>query len=298
MTSFSHAVTGVLCWTLFALPLFADQPADEKLIRESVQAYVDAFNSGDAKLLASMWSPEAVYTNPDSGEQVVGQEAIESQFSGIFETSKGIKLTATTNSVEFITPTVAAEFGTAQVIRADDPPEETQYTAIYVKRDGKWLLERVTEEDVLMVKSNYEHLKELEWMIGNWVDEDDSATIETTCQWTKNRNFINRMFTVSVRNRIQLSGMQIIGWDPAKKQIRSWVFDSEGGFGQGVWSKKKDSWQIQVNGVTPEGNKSSAVNFITKLDNDSFTWQTVSRVADGQILPNVDPVIVRRQTSE
>ena len=30
---------------------------------------------------------------------------------------------------------------------------------------------------------------------------------------------------------------QRIGWDPAAKQIRSWEFDSEGGFGEGTWGE-------------------------------------------------------------
>jgi hypothetical protein len=30
------------------------------------------------------------------------------------------------------------------------PPEKSTYTAIYVKRDGQWLLDRVTEEDVVV----------------------------------------------------------------------------------------------------------------------------------------------------
>lgn len=298
MTRITVALVGLICWTVLAVPLFADQASDEAMIRKAVQDYTDAFNAGDAKQLASMWSPDAVYTNPDTGEQVVGQQAIESQFSGIFETSKGIKLSTTTTSVQFISPTVAAEFGSAQVIRSEEEPEETNYTAIYVKRDGKWILDRVTEEDVPVVTSNYEHLKPLEWMIGSWVDEDDQATVETTCQWTKNRNFMTRMFAVTVRDRVEVSGMQIIGWDPSTKQIRSWVFDSAGGFGEGTWSQKGESWQVQVAGVAPDGSKSSSVNVFTKMDEDTFTWQSVSRFAGGELLPNVDPVVVRRQPSQ
>lgn len=286
---------GMICWTSLVVPLAADQADDEAMIRKAVQDYSDAFNAGDAKLLASMWSPDAVYTNPDSGSHVVGQTAIESQFSGIFAANQGIKITTTTDSVQFISPTVAAEFGTARILHPESDPEDTQYTAIYVKRDGKWLLDRVTEETVPVVSSNYEQLKPLEWMIGSWIDEDKDTTVETTCEWTKNRNFIRRMFAVSVRDRIEVSGMQIIGWDPSTKQIRSWVFDSDGGFGEGVWGQKGDAWQVQIQGVAPDGSKSSSVNMFQRINDDSFTWQSVSRVVGGELLPNVDPVVVRRK---
>ena len=61
------------------------QAADEAAIRKAVESYVVAFNQGDAKALAAMWLPAAVYTNPLSGEQVVGRE--EGIISGTFSNS-------------------------------------------------------------------------------------------------------------------------------------------------------------------------------------------------------------------
>ena len=60
------------------------------------------------------------------------------------------------------------------------------------------------------------------------MDKDDHVDIETDCNWTKNRTFMTRTFTVSVDGDSQVSGMQIVGWDPAAKAIRSWTFDSDG----------------------------------------------------------------------
>jgi uncharacterized protein (TIGR02246 family) len=282
----------------FCVGAWADQAAEEAAIRKAVESYVAAFNRGDAKALAAMWSPEAVYTNPQTGQQVSGKEEIEKQFAALFSDGGDVKLTASTTSVDFISPGVALEFGTAQVMRPDQDPEETQYSAVYVKRDGVWLLDRITEEDIPVVVSNYEHLKDLEWMIGTWVDSDEHATVETTCQWTKNRNFITRMFSVTVRDRLEVAGMQIVGWDPAAKQIRSWVFDSDGGFGEGIWSKTDKSWHITTTGTAPDGSKSSAVNILTPIDNDTFTWQSVNRIAAGELLSNVDEIVVVRQTAD
>jgi uncharacterized protein (TIGR02246 family) len=268
---------------------------EESAIRAAVASYTAAFNRGDAAALTALWSPEAVYTNPVTGQQVVGRAEIEKQFSAIFAEAKGAKLEAATNSVQFISPNVAVEQGTAKVLRPDQPPEESSYSAVYVKRDGRWLLDRVTEEEVPVVPSRYEQLKELEWMIGTWVDQDENDRIETTCQWTKNRNFITRAFTLSVGDRIDMAGMQIIGWDPSTKQIRSWVFDSDGAFGEGTWSKKGSRWYIQSTGTLPDGQKSSSTNIMTYVDDNHFTWQSVNRQAGGEVLPNVDEVVVVRQ---
>ena len=83
----------------------------------------------------------------------------------------------------------------------------------------------------------YEQLKVLEWMIGEWVDEGEDMTITTVCRWTRNRCFMTRSFKVSTADGRELEGTQIIGWDPAEKRIRSWLFDSEGGFGEARWTR-------------------------------------------------------------
>ncbi|WP_353620747.1 SgcJ/EcaC family oxidoreductase [Stieleria mannarensis] len=275
-------------------PVAADQADDEATIRKEVAAYVTAFNQGDAKALAAMWSPEAVYTNPISGEQVAGREAIEEQFAAIFAENKGVKLSATTRSVQFISPSVALETGTAAVIVPEQEPEESEYTAVYVKRDDAWLLDRVTEEDVPVVVSNEDHLQELQWMIGSWVDQDEVGRVETTCQWTKNRNFIVRMFSMVVGDQVEQSGMQIIGWDAAAEQIRSWVFDSNGGFSQGVWQQKSKQWYIQSTGTMRDGSKMTSTNILTSVDDNTLTWQSINRIVAGELLPNLDEVVVVR----
>ncbi len=287
----------ITAWSLAAS--FADEPdrqaADEAAIRKAVETYVAAFNQGNAKALAAMWSPEAVYTNPLSGEQVVGREEIEKQFAGIFADAKGVKLEAVTDSVQFISPGVAVEHGTAKVIRPEEAPEESEYTAVYVKRDGQWLLDRVMEEDVVAIPSHYEQLKDLEWLIGRWVDSDEAATVVTECDWARNNNFLVRSFTVAIRDRIDMAGIQVIGWDAAAKQIRSWVFDSDGGFGQGTWKKKDNRWYIEQSGVLADGRKSSSVNILTHLDDGACTVQSVNRTVDGELLPNINEVKLTKE---
>jgi hypothetical protein len=92
--------------------------------------------------------------------------------------------------------------------------------------------------------------------------------------------------------------MQVIGWDESTKQIRSWVFDSDGGFGDGIWSRKENRWTIKSTGTLPDGGKSSAVQIMTQVDGDSFKWQSVNREVDGELLPNVDEVLIVRKPPE
>ena len=81
---------------LTPIPLTAqdvpDQGDDEAAVRKVGAEYVETFNKRDAKTLASYWSPEAVYVNRISGEQVVGREAITAQFKSLFDTATNLNL--------------------------------------------------------------------------------------------------------------------------------------------------------------------------------------------------------------
>jgi uncharacterized protein (TIGR02246 family) len=273
-----------------------EQPAgDEAAIRKTVDSYVAAFNKADAKSLAEHWSESAVYTNRFTGEEAIGREAIAEQFAGIFKEKKDLKLDVSIESIRLLSPNVAVEHGTAKVVAPQAEPEEMNYTAIYIKRDDKWLLDRVTDGTDEAPPSHYEQLKTLEWMVGSWVDEDEEARIETECNWTKNRNFLTRSYSIVVGDQIEMSGMQVIGWDPAAKTIRSWAFDSDGGFAEATWTHKKDRWFIHNQGVLADGRKASAINVIKPVDANSFTWQTTERTAGGELLPNVDEVLIVRK---
>jgi hypothetical protein len=166
---------------------------------------------------------------------------------------------------------------------------------VNVKRDGKWLLDRVTDKAKEETASRYEQLKSLEWMVGSWSDETDDAHVELDCNWTKNKNFITRAFRISIDGQVDVSGMQVIGWDPIAKTIRSWTFDSNGAFAEGKWERRGDRWFIRNRGVLPDGRSASMINVMKQVDENSLTWQTIERTAGEELLPNIDAIqLVRR----
>lgn len=276
----------------------ADQSADEAAIRANCDKYVEAYNRRDSQTMAGMWCPEAIYMDPSTGEQIVGRDNIARFFNDIFAGMEDAKLAVKIDSIDFVSPNVAIEKGEAIISYSDSPPEETIYSAVHVKRDGTWHLDRVTEEEVAAPPpSHYEQLKELEWLVGSWVDADENASIRTEVEWTKNRNFLRRSFAVAIGDQIDMSGIQIIGWDPSENQIRSWTFDSEGGFGSATWTHKGDQWFIQNSSTLADGRKASSLNTLTYVDGNSFRWGSVNREIDGELLPNVEEVTVVRAPS-
>ena len=288
--------TFVSCFALAAAARADEAPAaDEAAIRANCDKYIDAYNRRDSRTMAAMWSPDAIYQDPASGERIVGRDAIAKHFEYIFAGSEDAKLAVTIDSIDFVSPNVAIEKGSAIVSDANGEPEKTTYSVVHVRRDGQWYLDRETEEETPQPPaSHYEELKELEWLVGSWIDADDQVTIQTEIEWTKNRNFLRRSFAAVVRGQIDMSGMQIIGWDAAEKQIRSWVFDSDGGVAEATWTHKGDQWLIQNRATLADGRIATSLNILTYVDGDSFQWESVNREVDGELLPNVEAVTVVR----
>ena len=139
-------------------------------------------------------------------------------------------------------------------------------------------------------------LDELAWMVGTWVDEGEESTIVTKCSWWPNsRQFLTRSVRVTIDGELSLQVNQVIGWDPIAGRIRSWTFDSEGGFGQGSWTKDGNSWLVKTSFVTASGDRASAINVITYVDQDTLRWRSTNREIAGELQPNIPEVTVVRQ---
>ena len=269
---------------------------DEGAVRAAIASYVEAFNKGDAAAVAAHWSETGEWIDPE-GTPILGRDAILAEMKAYFAGGKKPQIELLDLSVQFLAPSVAVEQGTAIVTRPGETAGESSYLAIHVRENGKWQLSSVRElaPRPSSPPSHYEQLQELEWMIGEWVDDQGGDSVTWRGEWTANRNFISRSFTVMIEDRIDLSGTQVIGWDPAAGAIRSWVFDSDGGFTEGVWSRRDDGWSIRAVGVLPDGRKASRVTIIRQIDNDTFTLQSVGREVDGELLPNIDEITVVRK---
>ena len=141
-------------------------------------------------------------------------------------------------------------------------------------------------------------LEELDWMVGEWIDQGEDSTITTKCSWTKNRKFLKRSFNVKIDEEVTLEGDQFVGWDPIAGQIRSWTFDSEGGIGEGRWIQDGNRWLVKASFVLADGARASALNVYTYVDANTIRWQSIDREIAGELQPNIPEVTVVRQKSQ
>lgn len=271
----------------------------QRAVRKVAAAYMAAFNKGDAEAVAALWTPNGDFLGP-RGEMIKGRDKIQKAFEEFFALNKETKLKIGITSIRLVGTDVAVLDGTSEVTPPlKGPPVEVRATVILVKRGDQWLVESA-RDTLVYTPSHYNQLKELEWLIGDWEDagaEGDDVSVESTCDWTVNKNFIIRKFAAQVGDRISTAGTQLIGWDPREDVIRSWVFDSTGGFAQAVWKREGNRWIITASGVLPDGSEVSATNIVTKVDNDTFTFWSGHRIANGQPEPDVEEIEIRRKGS-
>lgn len=276
-----------------AAPAPKADPA-EAAVRESASTFAKAYNAGDAKALASLFTEDAELRGED-GESIAGRAAIAAHFAEVLEDEKGAKLVIEIDTIRSLAPDVAIEEGHTVLTSATGDVEPGRYEAIHVKKDGKWLQTRVRELPA-PDPTPHERLKPLEWLLGDWVDEGPDSVVHSTCKWAEDENFLLRTLDVTVGGKVAMKITQRIGWDPTIKQIKAWVFDSVGGHVEQVWSRDgADRWVIKSSGVMADGRRATATNTLTKTGKDTATWTSADRTAGDEVTDDFDEIhLVRR----
>ncbi len=137
-------------------------------------------------------------------------------------------------------------------------------------------------------------LATLDWLTGDWVDAAEDPNIEFSCDFTKNKAFLIRSFSTARQADKLMSGMQVVAWDPVQEIIRSWTFDSDGGFGEDAWSQSGNRYTIRTKYTLADGGVASALNVLTYVNDDTFTWKSVHREIDGELQADVEEITLMR----
>jgi hypothetical protein len=136
-------------------------------------------------------------------------------------------------------------------------------------------------------------LHSLEWLLGEWTAMTDNAVVLVSAHWCDGGAFIEREIIVRPTDQPEIGGTQRIGWDPIKKAIKSWNFDSLGGTGEGYWRRDGDSWIIEGNEVLADGQTSTTTSKLTPKGADRIVWEVERANVEGETLPKLTIEFVR-----
>ena len=90
------------------------------------------------------------------------------------------------------------------------------------------------------------------------------------------------------------AGTEVIGWDPRTHRIRSWTFDSDGSFGESVWTRDGNRWIVKYAGTLADGSDVSVTYLITPVDANTVTVQSKDHLVNGEEQPDLPEVKLTR----
>jgi uncharacterized protein (TIGR02246 family) len=262
--------------------------ADEAGVRASSKDFVKAFEKGDAKAVAAFWTEEGEYIS-DDGTNYRGRDAIQDAYAKFFDKNPKLRFEVQIESIRFVSKDSAIEEGYAKTYSEKTRKNtSSRYSVLHVREGGKWLMAVVREWP-----DEGTTLRDIDWLIGSWSAKTDNGEVRTSYEWDEDKKFIRMRFTITKKGET-ITGSEMIGRDPRTGQLRAWLFENDGGFGESMWTWDGKRWLIEAGGVQSSGAEMTAVNILTPIDKDSFTWQSDDRTLDGESVQSIPPVKVTR----
>jgi uncharacterized protein (TIGR02246 family) len=278
-----------------ATPGRTARSADEQAIRQAAADYAKAYKKADTDALLAFWDADAEFIDED-GKITRGRKAIGAHLRKNRSALLGVDMKFDFKSIRFLTPELATADADAVVRNVDGSTDTGPFAAVLIKKGGRWLLASVRNlpepaDDV--PASPYEQLKELEWMVGEWDDTNLETAVHLSCRWDDNQSFLLQHYTVKHKDE-SFTLTQRIGWDPGLGLMRSWFFDSLGGFGEGIWTREGNQWVVEIAGVLLNGENGTSRNLWRFVDENHFVWEAKDRAVEGRPLPDVEVKFARR----
>ena len=234
-------------------------------VRGMIAAYQEAFNRHDAVAVAGHWTTVGENVDLVSGDVTQGRDAVRDVFAALFADDAAAAIEIDVTAVRPVRADVAVVDGTSRITFGDGATSGSRFSGVAVRQSGRWMFESIRESPWPEASTSPRELEQLGWLVGMWGDVGPGVTAGTSCHWTTGRAFLVRQHVVSATAGVpepstDVPGLlppgdvaprevtEIIGWDPERGQIRSWVFTSAGRFAEGTWTREGDDWRVRLDG--------------------------------------------------
>lgn len=263
------------------------QSAPDAELDAAIAAYTAAYNRGDVDGLMALWSPQSDFIS-FTGQHYQGREAITALFRTAFADSPGRTIKLEVTHRQRLADDTVMDDGVLQLNATDGRIDRGRYVTIWGRENGKWLVRSVRDMPPLADPAPRDPLGGLAWLIGSWKSADGQTTLE--CRWRGERKFLEQRYAIGGETPLEV--VVLVGWDPAAQQVRSWFFDTAGGFGEGAWSQRDDGWRVLTSGVLPDGRAASSLETWTPGEG-RFIWRSAEREVAGERVPEIEAEFTR-----
>lgn len=267
--------------------------AEVAAIRAADGRLAQAFSAGKADEMAAIFHPQAEFVD-EEGVAYQGRPAIQELLTKYFTKFPGVKVTVEVDSIRVAGP-VALEEGVRTTVTKDETAgARIFYSAVWTKVGNDWQIVSLRDSADDSELSPHDLLEPLAFLVGDWVNEGNDAVVRITYRWSEDQNFLLGDFHVTRAGAVVMHSTQRIGWDPLTGKVRSWMFDSDGGFGEGHWTHVDGSWVIKSTAVLPDGQTGSATITMTPQGKDRYVLKGSDRFAGDERADDFEHVISRQ----
>lgn len=262
-------------------------------IAAMIGTFEKAFNAHNAPAMMAIWTPDALYRATVTNTEVKGRDAIGAAYADLFkqQPTSSLKVTINESKIEGGT---ASLLGMAEVTQKGQLPTRSLFRASLAKVGASWLFSSVEESE--LPADSPTGMSQLGWLAGTWTEALPSGDVKNTYHWVNGGAFLIRNYSREAKQGPAAEGTQIFGWDAEQQCIRTWLFDSNGSFGEGYWQRQgPDKWLNKMALKLPDGRRGSVTQILTHTGENELTLQSVDREIDGQFQPNTTPAKMTRQ---
>ncbi len=300
------AFFGVIVVSLLFAPLLHSQELDsqatsveEDPIAAELQATIDdyaaAYNAGQVDQVMSFWAENADFVDI-RGQFHEGRDLVSALFRRGFAENPGRTIQFNSASRKFLSRNVAMDDGILELTSPDGTKTRGRYTVVWTKVGDNWLIRSARDIPIEVEPSEVDDqtspLEQLDWMVGQWKVESDDGDVEMSCKWELDKKFLVQLFNVQSTYEV-CQVISLIGFDAVEGRMRSWFFDSRGGFGGGAWTRADDGYLFSSRSVLPNGQLGSSVMQWQRTDDDTVVLKSTERTVGDEALPDSERVYKR-----
>ncbi len=244
-------------WWTATTATAADESPEVAAVAAAAEVFLNAFNSGEASAVTEQFIPRGEFID-EEGNLYQGRENLQKLFTQYFAKFPQARLGLEIESIRVIGDNLAIEEGTRFLSTKENGKAQVRYITVRSKLDGKWMIASIREfyDDPLPTPG--ERLSVLDWLVGDWVSEGEDAAVRISYRWSEDRNFLLGDYRFAREGKVAMKSSQRIGWDPTSGKVRSWLFESDGGFAEGIWTLVEDAWVIKSVATLADGTTGTA----------------------------------------
>ncbi|MGE3317316.1 MAG: SgcJ/EcaC family oxidoreductase [Planctomycetaceae bacterium] len=274
---------------------WSEENPEAKAIDQAIAAYTKAYNAADITALAAHWAPDCDFVD-HRGRRYSGRDEITALFRKALVDGRGYQIKMTVSARRFLKPDLAMDDGVLELTEPSGEKETGRYVTLWTKSDGKWLVQSVRDmpSDPEKKASGQNPLNDLQFLVGEWTQEGASGEVTVYCDWKVPGKFLVQNFKAK-SNETTYDAVVWIGWDPVERKIRSWYFDSTGGFGEATWQQRGNAWRAATFGILADGQTSTSTAEWIPAEGNALVWKSIGVEVEGQPVADTEVKYSRKK---